>query len=186
MPVRASDGTISQAILFAAGGNVVHFVQLEGLEDSVLREVDAVALAAPVGGVSPLPDGTTAAVFHADANRSVSILRLADHSVSALTATAPLDRTVFSADGARAFVASSFDARLSVIDVATRHPEDLRLDEVPTGLVLVPGPEILVVTHEAEAGLVTFVDATQPSRSTARMLEGFLLEGLLDRNGEIR
>jgi hypothetical protein len=161
----------------------VHFASLDGLTDSVARQIDTVALPGPVADVHLLPDGVSAAVVHADQQRSVSILHLPDRSASALTATAPLDRSVWSRDGSRLFVASSDDARLSVIDVAARHPEDLRLDEIPTGLLLVPNANVLVVTHAAEEGLVTFIDATNPSRATARMLQGFLLEGLLDQDG---
>ena len=164
----------------------MHFASLDGLTDSVAREVDAVSLPGPVSDLQLMPDGLSAAVIHADAQRSVSILRLADRTASALTATAPLDRSVWSPDGSKLFVAASFDARLSVIDIADRHPEDLRLDEVPVGLLMVPGPNVLVVTHAGEEGLVTILDAVHPARETARMLQGFLLEGLLDQDGELR
>lgn len=186
LPVPEADGVPAELLLWASGSSVVQFALLEGLADSVERQIDTVGLPGPVADVQLLPDGVSAAVVHSDAQRSISILRLDERAASALTATAPLDRSVWSADGATLFVASGYDARLSIIDVADRHPEDLRLDEDPTGLLLVPGADVLVVTHDSAEGLVTLIDATRPSRETARMLQGFLLEGLLDQRGERR
>lgn len=186
LPVPPAEGVPPELLLWDPGSWVVQFALVEGLEDSVERQIDAIGLPGPVADVQLLPDGVSAAVIHSDDERSVSILRLDERSASALTATAPLDRSVWSADGATLFVASGYDARLSVIDVADRHPEDLRLDEDPKGLLLVPGTRVLVVTHEAAEGLVTLIDAANPSRETARMLQGFLLEGLLDQRGERR
>lgn len=186
MPVPAADGVPASLLLWARNSPIVQLASIEGLEDSVERQIDTIALPGPVADVQLLPDGVSAAVSHADEKRSVSILRLDERSAAALTATAPLERSIWSDDGARLFVASSQEARLSVIDVADRHPEDLRLDEVPTGLVLVASAGVLVVTHDSPEGLVTFIDATAPSRATARMLQGFLLEGLFNGRGERR
>lgn len=186
MPVPAHGDMPAQLLLWSSGSAIVHFASLEGLADAVERQIDTVMLPGPVADVELLPDGVSAAVIHSDQQRSVSILRLDERSASALTATAPLNRSVWSRDGARLFVAAGYDARLSVIDVADRHPEDLRLDEIPSSLLFVPGANVLVVVHDSVEGLVTFIDADAPSRETARMLQGFLLEGLFDQNGELQ
>lgn len=187
LEVPAVEGAVpEELLLWAPNSPVVQLALVAGLADSVERDINAISLPGGVADVQLLPDGVSAAVVHDDAHRSVSILRLDDRSASALTATAPLNRSVWSADGGTLFVAAGSDARLSIIDVADRHPEDLRLDEVPTGLFLVQGADVLVVTHASAEGLVTLVDATRPTRATARMLQGFLLEGLLDQDGELR
>jgi len=64
--------------------------------------------------------------------------------------------------------------------------DGMRLDAVPSSLLLVPGANVLVVTHDSREGLVTFVDADDPKRETAHMLQGFLLEGLFNQDGELR
>jgi hypothetical protein len=186
LPIPEAEGVPASILLWARHSAIVQLARIEGLADPVERRIDTIVLPGPVGDVQRLPDGISLAVSHADDKQSVSILRLNERSAAALTATAPLERSIWSLDGARLFVASDQEARISVIDVVDRHPEDLRLDEVPTGLLLVGSAGVLVVTHDAPEGLVTFIDANAPARETARMLQGFLLAGVLNEKGERR
>jgi hypothetical protein len=39
----------------------------------------------------------------------------------------------------------------------------------------------IVVSHDDVLGQVTVIDAAKPSRSTATVLEGFLLDGVVER-----
>jgi hypothetical protein len=172
------------AILFsrAQPSAEVHFVDLARLATDGQRAVSLRPLARPVHDLVAVPGGAQVVVMHDDSRTVVSILDLGPHRTDTpILGNVPLESFDFSSDAYLLGVAAGL-LRLGVLDLGTLNPLDVRLDFAPKRVMALDGA--VVVDHGAPEGLVTVLPSPAADRDQARVLDGFLLRGILDQEME--
>ena len=101
--------------------------------------------------------------------------RIATYSVDQL-----LSGYTFGTDGISMLGALSTSEISFVLDLQTGEYDSMRLDKAPVGVGLVPASSWAYFQHANPLGSLTFVPTDRFDREHAVMLEGFVLEGLLD------
>lgn len=71
---------------------------------------------------------------------------------------------------------------ISFVDLATGYPATVRLDEDASSIVVIPGTDTVLVDHNHPLGAVTLLPISEPSRETARTLQSFGAQGLLEQD----
>lgn len=182
-----------EALIYPTDGATQQFhrVALADLAVKKSKALSTHSLAAPIGALQPAMGGAWFVVTHPNATPGSTAVTLVEAAGSALlpfTGTGPIIGHALSEDGARIFLLSSAygsPAQLSVIDVATGHPETRNLDGIsPTGLTRISGTRWLLVSEGHMAGGLTLVDGDALEDAELRSLRGFGLTGILDEEGE--
>lgn len=157
----------------------IHFLELAGLAQNLVKNLTSRNLARPVRQLVETSDGQQALVIHDDQRTVISILDLVGvhHTVSPIQGRFSLDSFDFS-KGTHLVGVSTSEANLGLLDLSTLLTTNLRLDDRPVK-VLALGDDILV-DHGATAGQVTVVPGAKATRERCRVVWGFLLGGLLD------
>lgn len=104
-------------------------------------------------------------------------------SEDSVSVVGTIEDYTYTADGAALLllVAKGGAQHLVRLDLATGLPVAMPLDPGATRLDIVPGGELLVITHDDPSGLLTLVDPNAFERAAAERLHGFMLDGMLGR-----
>jgi hypothetical protein len=161
----------------------IHFIELKGLAQKLEKNVTARKLDQAVHQLVATPDGKQALVVHNAQRTVVSVLDLAGqhHTVSPIQGQLPLGSFDFASGAAGSYLVgvSSSIARLGLLDLSNLHTGDLRLDQAPQRVYALG--DTIVVDHATHEGAVTVVPSARATREESRLVWGFLLGGLLDR-----
>jgi hypothetical protein len=165
------------------------FLDLEGVEERLGRNLETVDFGAPVRSVLPTGDPLRLLLLHGTGAAGVSLLDVADRTVQPLGVTLRGSAWAMHPDGRSLFVAADEGYGLSAFALATRHAETVRLDAAPARVFALPGyeddrgvrrGEALLVDHGWASGYLTALPLAAPARAGASSIQGFLAEGLLD------
>lgn len=170
----------TRALLYGVNSNRLGFVDLQRELPGNERGVDQLTLSAAVRHIA-FPTGPQLAVI-AQQDGRVSLVDLEQRTVSSLGAGAEVTQLLLDErDGVgRAWVVTA-SGSLGAVDLARRAPRELLLDRPATFVVPVLGAKPQVaVGQAADSGSVLLLDASDPSRASAREIAGFLYNGFLD------
>jgi hypothetical protein len=180
-----------RALLIGAGleAQSVGFLDLDQLEQQGRRNLDTRSMGAPALDSLFFPGRGLAVVLHRaqPARAGVSVIDLAHRTVSPIFAEVPPARIALGPTSERIWVSAESGLQLGFIDLGSLAPGEVRLDAPITAVLPLPraadGKTRVVAVHGANpAGAITVLDADKPDRATARVIEGFLLQDLLERN----
>lgn len=172
-----------RALLYDEGSSVVAFLDLEALDERRSRNVETLQLPQAYERLIQL-DNNIIALIHS--NQGLSLLDLTERTVSPINSRLSLSDALFDSQGNKLWLPPLGSDRLAFLDLATFHPSEVRLDFNIQQAVPVPSAtrQRIAVTHPSSVGFVTVLDSVDPTNlEAARSLEGFLLEGILDRSG---
>jgi hypothetical protein len=102
------------------------------------------------------------------------------HRIATYSVDRVLSGYAFGADGVSMLGALGTSEISFVLDLQTGEYESIWLDKAPVGVGLVPASNWAYFQHANPLGSLTFVPTDRFDRDHAVMLEGFMLEGLLD------
>jgi hypothetical protein len=102
------------------------------------------------------------------------------HRIATYSVDQVLSAYTFGADGISMLGALSTSENSFVLDLQTGEYESMRLDKAPVGVGLVPASNWAYFQHANPLGSLTFVPLDRFDRDHAIMLEGFVIEGLLN------
>jgi hypothetical protein len=183
--------TRPRALLIGAGldARSISFLDLDQLELQGRRNLDSRPMGAPALDALFFPARGLAVVLHRPeaSAAGVSVIDLAGRTVAPIFAEAPPTRLAIDPAGATIWVGAQSGQRLGFINLMSLAPGEVRLDAPLTAILPLPrgadGKNRLVVVHGGDpAGALTVLDADKPDRATARTIQGFLLQDLLERN----
>jgi hypothetical protein len=169
------------ALLASVGSKLarVHVLDLDRVLDPLtaprLRRVE---VSRPIRDVVPVPGRALAMLVHDDARTVLGLLDLATESTAPLLGVGQLDAYDFTPEGDHLIGVTAGVPRVGVVDLATLHPTDVRLD-APPGRVLTTARGAIVVDHGDPLGRATLLPSATASRADARELTGFLVADLL-------
>ncbi len=171
------------AVLASLGSHQarVHLVDLAGIGARLVPpQVRTLTLEAPVFDVVAVPGRELAMVVHDDARTVLGLLDVAAATIAPLEGAGRLDSYDFSASGGGYLIGATRGVRrVGLIDLRNLHPEDVRLDDLPTQVFALPSGAI-VVDHGDPYGRVTLLPRADARRDEAVVLSGFLLSGILN------
>lgn len=174
-----SDSEVSRrALLYDIGGVTLTFLDLEDAEQQRARNLESLSLNNPVSRVIPLLEEGMVLVLHDGA--AVSLLDLADRTVTPISTAQSLSDASFDAARKRLWVAPPRQPWVGYLDLSTGQTGELLLDARVQSFVPMPQADQFAVVHESELGMVTVFDAAEPERDSARTLHGYLIDGLLE------
>ncbi len=169
-----------RALVYAAGASSVSFVDLDDVETTTTRAVETLDLGYLVASVTPLNQGRALVTF---SDTAVGVLDLESRRFQPIGTTQPSLAMTVEPEGVRVWTGAQGDNRLGTFDSQTLQMDSIALD-LPIQSFFLFGAEKkrrVVVTHQSSIGALTVVDANSLSRQNCRMLEGFLLDGWVDR-----
>jgi hypothetical protein len=179
-----------RALLIGAGldaSRTISFLDLDQLELQGRRNLDNRPMGAPARDALFFPAQGLAVVLHPpqSSGGGVSVIDLGRRTVAPIFAETPPARIAPSAD--KLWTSADRDTRLGFISLASLAPGEVRLDDAVTAILPLPraadGKNRVVAVHgDNPAGSVTVLDGDHPERATARVIEGFFLQDLLERN----
>jgi hypothetical protein len=174
------DAEIAQrALLWSQSQTDVTFVDLEGVEERLDRNLTSVRLAAPVTRAVPMLDDGLVLFLHAA--ETVSLLDLAARTVSPISSSVSLSDAEFDATRRNLWVAPSDQPRVGYLDLDAKAPGEVLLDANVEAFVPLFAWGHVAVVHDDVFGHVTVLDVQDPSRESARAIRGFMLADVLDR-----
>jgi hypothetical protein len=173
------DEVRERALLYSKGDGRLGFVDLQRELPGSERGVDLVQLS---GGLSDVvfPQSEPLAVVGQN-NGTVSLVDLAQRTVSSLTTGAATDRLMLDEREQVANVwVMTMQGGLGVIDLAERKPSQVLLEHAATYVLPLFGdkPRVAVGQSAADGSLLVF-EAGEPMRSSAREVKGFDRRGFL-------
>jgi hypothetical protein len=175
------DETEPRALLYAAGQSSVSFIDLEAVEERTTRNVERLAVPGGISELVPLDDER---VLITHASQGFTILDLQARTASPIQARIGLQSVVPSLETGRLWVAPNGASTLGFVDLESLHPGQVQLDHDAQGLFVFnqTEPPRVVVNHDAPEGRISILDAADPADTErAVTLQGFFLEGVLDR-----
>jgi hypothetical protein len=174
-----TDSESSQrALLYDQGGTTLMFLDLEDVEEQRTRNLETLSLNFPISRVIALRDEGKVLVLHDAA--AVSLLDLADRTVTPISAAQSLTDASFDPERKRLWVAPPNQPWVGYLDLATGETAELLLDAPVESFVALPDAGKFAVVHPSKLGLVTLFDAAEPERDTALSLRGYLVDGFLE------
>lgn len=191
----ADEAVAPRALVYAAGGSSVGFVELGGGDGWTGRTVESIELGEALTGLVPLRGRRLALGLHASSR--LSVIDLEARTVDPYRLGGSLQDWLIDEDAGRAWVWVASGDKLGVLDLLAKTASEVPVT-LPTGalaptaergrvpqrgslLRMVPGARRRVaLLHASEAGRVTLVDAETRTRESARELAGFFLAGLFD------
>jgi hypothetical protein len=174
-----NDDDVRGRLLLWGAGSMIAFV--DEPTDASLSEasVEEVSVSDDVRELYALSARNLVVLSHG-ASR-VSLVDLAERTVTPLALPGSSERVVVDVARERLWVAFG-EGRLGTVSLGpSLETKEILLDAPAENVLIVEGrtPRVAVL-HRSESGFVTLLDAEQPSRSSARVLLGFLWAGLLD------
>lgn len=173
------DRIAQRALLYREGTRQVVFLDLEGIEERGTQNLELLTLESDIVSLVPMLDEGLALVLHGGS--SVSLLDLADRTVSPIVASVELSNAMFDRPRRRLWVGPSGQPWVGLLDLDTGRTDEVLLDSNIDGVVPMFEAGKLAVMHRGSYGHVTVLDAADPVRERAASVRGFFAEGLLDR-----
>lgn len=174
------DAEISQrALLWSDGQAQVTFVDLEGIEERLDRNLTEARVASGITRAIPMLDDGLVLFLH-DAD-TVTLLDLAARTVSPISSSEALGDAEFDAERRSLWVAPPHQPRIGFLDLDDKAPGEVLLDANVEAFVPLFASGTVAVVHDNPFGYVTVVDVKDPSRESARAIRGFMLQDVLDR-----
>ena len=174
------DAEISQrALLWSEGQSQVTFVDLEGIEERLDRNLTEARVASGVTRAIPML-GDNLVLFLHDAE-TVSLLDLAARTVSPISSSEALGDAEFDSERRSLWVAPPNQPRLGFLNLDEKAPGEVLLDANVDEFVPLFASGKVAVVHKNPFGYVTVVDVEDPSRDSAKAIRGFMLADVLDR-----
>lgn len=182
------EGDDREALVWGAPGKSSRFfrVVLGDLAEKKSKAASAHDLALPIEDVAPVAGGAWFLVTHTGGNIPLTLVSASTPSILPFTGGGSVDGFAVDEAGASVFLASStYDGTdLSVIDVATGHPETRELRGVHAyDLRRIPGTDWLLLLGNLWSGRVTLVDGADPMEGEVVRVNPIGLEGILDLEG---
>jgi hypothetical protein len=176
-----------RALLLAAGGGQIGFLDLDRLEELRGRGLELRPMSSPVVQLLPLVERGMVIATHGASRMGggLSVIDLDDRTISPLVGESLGDLRPGPAPTEEIWLLGS-KHRLGRLNLARLTATEVRLDMSARSvmpLAAAPGGgRFVVVDHESASGSITVIDAEKPERRTARSLVGFLYSGFLDRS----
>jgi hypothetical protein len=175
------------ALLYNTNGALrsLLFVELETVEVRRTRAVRRLNLPRSIIGLSMTPDqsGLPRALLLHSGSDAFSILNLEGRFVTTLDVSSAISSFAFIEQGQEQLVATpQGQPWLSFVDLATGYPATVRLDEEASSVIIIPGTDTVLVDHNHPLGSVTLLPISDPTRASARTLQSFGAQGLLEQD----
>lgn len=177
-----ADVSPNQALLASIGAKLprLYALDLVHIADPLTQpQVGRITLDKPVRDVVPVPDRNLAMIVHDDNRTVLGLLDMATQSTSPLLGVGRLDSYDFSPDGSHLIGATTNVSRVGFVALDNLHPTDFRLDDPPTKVLSTANAKIFV-DHGDPRGHATIIPSPTATRDQALVLDGFLLDHLLD------
>jgi hypothetical protein len=181
--------TVAVAFSQASQRSRIHFLDLGDVEARGTQNLDVLETNDPVANIVPIPGRDQALVLHASSSGVLSVLDLAQRTLSPLTAHGSLAGYVFTSTGTTLAGFTAGWSQLGLIQLDHLSVRTLQLGSNPLRVLALAPPAgeaadaetaALVVDHGDLGGRLTVVPYPEvPDRSTSFVLSGFLLGGLL-------
>jgi hypothetical protein len=180
-----------RALLLAAGGSQIGFLDLDRLEELRGRNLELRPMSSPVAQLLPLTERGVVVATHSTRGSGgpavgLSVIDLDDRTVSPLQGDSPGDMQPGPAPADELWLLHGSKNRVGRLSLARLTATEMRLDRAADALLPLAatsaGARFVVATHESPSGAITVFDAEKPERHTARTLAGFLYGGFLDRS----
>jgi hypothetical protein len=171
----------SRALLYTPGVPAVTFLDLEEIQVGERTRAELLPLATPFERLETTEKNV---VMLLGRGGGVDVLDLWDRSVARLNGPDLLD-AIRDPGSEKLWLAPRNQPRLAYVDIATLHPDEMRLDEDVVDFITVPSstnPRV-VVTHPSPLGHLTVIDAANPSLSSSFAMRGYLTSGILNPGG---
>jgi hypothetical protein len=182
--------TRQRALLIGTGLDTrsISFLDLDQLDTQGARNLDNRPMGSPAAETLFFPARGLAVVLHKPqpSGAGVSVIDLGRRTVAPIFAEAPPARLAVGPSDGKIWVAAEATLRLGFIDLTSLAPKEVRLDAPVTAVLplarAADGKTRVVAVHgNLAAGAVTILDGDKPDRATARAIEGFWLQDLLER-----
>ena len=179
---KPSDATSApRALLYTPGSQSVVFLDLVGFgtEQNRSGNAELLTLGSPYAALEALDDQT---VMLTNQTNGLNLLKLGERVLSPITGPNLVDAVPDLTVG-KLWLAPA-GVELGYLDLATFHPNEVRLDDSIEHLVVVPSGSKsghkVAVTHPSPLGALTVLDGEDPADlSRAFTVRDFLLEGIL-------
>jgi hypothetical protein len=174
--------TPHKALLAAIGSklNRLWVLDLDHIEDPLTQaRLDRIDLDKPVRDVVPVPGRDLAMIVHDDARTVLGLLDMDTLSTAPLLGVGKLDSYDFTPEGTHLIGVTSNVARVGFVALDNLHPSDFRLDDRPAKVLAANGK--IFVDHGDPRGHATIIPSPDSTRDQAIVLEGFLLNDVLDQ-----
>lgn len=169
----------TRALLYGQSVSSVAFLDLDDIETKRGRNLEVLPLDSGISSVIPLLDEDK--VILVQQGRGVSLLDLAQRTLSPINSNAELADALFDPTSSRLWVGPSGQPRVGTLDLATGTTDEVLLDANVARLVPLFDIGRLAIVHASTVGRVTLVDTKNPERDTAASVRGFLIADVLDR-----
>jgi hypothetical protein len=174
------DAERPRALLYAKDNPRIGFVDLQAELVGSERTVEVLSLSGAIMSLTMVESAGIAIVLQSD--QRVSLIDLAERTVSSLSAGQPLKELVLDqrAGVSRAWVLTTAGT-LGAIDLDRRSASEVLLSRRADWMLPLPGetPRV-VIGHDSSSGALTLLEAANPTRSSAREVLGFLYSNYLD------
>lgn len=155
-------------------------LELDDINDPlVIPQLETITLDQPIRDVVPVPNRDLALIVHDDARTVLGLLDTTTRSTSPVLGVGRLDSYDFSPDGSHLIGATPNVARVGFVALDNLHPTDFRLDDPPTKVLSTANAKIFV-DHGDDRGHATIIPSADASRDQAIVLDGFLLNDILE------
>jgi WD40 repeat protein len=156
-------------------------LDLDDLADPLtIAQFTTITLDQPIRDVVPVPSRDLAMIVHDDARTVLGLLDMTTQSTSPLLGVGQLDSYDFSPDGSHLIGATNSVDRIGFVALDNLHPTDFRLDDAPAKVLSTANAKIFV-DHGDERGHATIIPSADATRDQALVLDGFLLDDVLDQ-----
>jgi hypothetical protein len=174
-----NDPTSKQRVLgWSSGASAFVFIDLADLESRGTRNMEVVEVGSVIRDVVPLSPLELIVSF---VNGGIGVLDLQNRRFTPLTSTVELTSALIESGGKRVWVGARSDRQVGYFEPETLQASSMRLDDPIQEMFLFEedSKRRVVVAHDDPWGKVTIVDGAKLSRSNAKVVEGFLLDGVV-------
>jgi hypothetical protein len=173
-----SNGTIRQLVAWAPGGTQIHTLDLDAVGATIGRTPDHLSVDTGIDQLVVL-DNDRALI---GSGSFLYVIDIAEKQVTPLAAQSPYDPTSSALEDNLLLLGTSGQSWISSVDLGSLNPESMLLDDSIVSFHYLERAGKVVVTHSDPFGHMTVADADGPSRSSAYVSWGYLLDGELDRS----
>lgn len=160
----------TRALLYSDAQTALSFLDPESLTAEPTDNVEALTLSAPASTMIPLLDEEQVVLLQAG---SVSLLNLADRTLTPISSSGPLNGALFDVARKRLWVGPTGQPWLGSLDLDSGKTDEVRLDNGVERVLPMLKHDRLVVLHTSQDGSATLVDLEHPDREHIQPLQGF-------------
>ncbi len=178
-----------EALIYSDGGASAQFhrVALEDLAVKKSKAVSTKSLVSAIGGIETVAGGAWFLVTHSGGSTAVTLVEGAGNRIMPFTSSAQVVDQMVTEDGSSIFLLTKqgSSTQLSVIDVATGHPETMNLTDVTSAKALhrLAAADFILIDETGSAGALTLVRGADIEDGEPTLIRGFGLAGILDEEG---